>query len=424
MTTTGRSFVKTVLANDRGLALAIVLMMMAILLAVTGAGLFHSGLSLKATANLKGGTAALQAADAGIQHALAKIPAGGDFDSFWAGTGLANFPCKNSSGSTGTCNGTTYKPTLTGSINGYTYTVEVTNDTTVGGETATSDANKIVILTSTATGSGGSTRKVRAYIGRSPWLPPGAIYFPGAPANLSETFNGNSFAVSGNDTNPWQAVGSGSASPILGIATTDSGTTTEVNSTLGSSRYGQVTGLGSNPSVAVSTTLNVDQLATDLLNLGVEGTDKKTLSGSSYDTSDLGTSSSNPKIVHLTNSSVSVRCGSGNHPTAVGYGVLIVDGNLTVNGLFRWNGLIIFKGNGAATIRLMGASASEGSTFWGSLLVRQPNPPTSPPTSVGLTMQGKAQVTYSSQAIKTVTDKWPSVFTTNARIIAWHEMMS
>src|SRR5438309_7594628 len=228
-------FMKTILRNERGFTLAIVLMMMVVLLSITGAGLLFSSLNLKASANLKGGTAALQAADAGIQHALAATPAGGDFDSFWTGTGLANFPCKNSSGTTGTCNGTTYKPTLTGSINGYSYSVVVENDTTVSGETATGDVNKIVMLTSTATRPSGSNRKVKAYIGRSTWTPPGTVYLPGASTNISEQFNGNGFLVSGKDTNQWGAVGSGSASPILGIATSFPASTTVFTSTLGSS---------------------------------------------------------------------------------------------------------------------------------------------------------------------------------------------
>src|SRR5438552_9994681 len=180
-------FMKTILRNERGFTLAIVLMMMVVLLSITGAGLLFSSLNLKASANLKGGTVALQAADAGIQHALAAIPAGGNFSSFWTGTGLTNFPCKDSTGTTtGTCNGTTYKPTLTGSINGYSYTVVVENDTT---ETATNDINKIVIFTSTATSPSGSNRKVKAYIGRSTWNPPGTVYLPGASTNISEQFN-------------------------------------------------------------------------------------------------------------------------------------------------------------------------------------------------------------------------------------------
>src|SRR5437867_13450355 len=101
-------FMKTILRSERGLTLAIVLMMMVVLLSITGAGLLFSSLNLKASANLKGGTAAMQAADAGIQHALAANHAGGDFDSFWSGTGLTLFPCKISSGPSGSCNGWSY----------------------------------------------------------------------------------------------------------------------------------------------------------------------------------------------------------------------------------------------------------------------------------------------------------------------------
>src|SRR2546422_3990324 len=203
--------------SRKGLGLVVVLMIMALFISLTGAGLMFSGLNLKASANLKGGTAALQAADAGIHHALAKIPAGGDFDSLLTGGVAAFLPCKDSSGATGACNGTTYKPTLTGSINGYNYSVVVENDITVPNETVINDINKIVILTSTATGPNGSKRKVRAYVGRSSWTPPGAIYLPGNPTNVPTAFNGNSFAVKGVDTNL-----DGTAGPlasILGIAT-------------------------------------------------------------------------------------------------------------------------------------------------------------------------------------------------------------
>src|SRR5436309_8529638 len=155
---------RAIFRNQCGFSLVVVIIVLALLLWVTGAGLFFSSLNLKSTNNLKGGTSAMQAADAGIQYALALIPAGGDFNSFWAGTGSANFPGKNSSGATGTCDGTNYKPTLTASLAGYSYTVEVTNDTTVGGETATTDANKIIILTSTAADSNNnSKRKIRGY---------------------------------------------------------------------------------------------------------------------------------------------------------------------------------------------------------------------------------------------------------------------
>src|SRR5213593_5091149 len=93
--------------NNKGILGIVVLMVMAIFLCITAASLSLSQLSLKASANLKGGTAALQAADAGIHHALAKIPAGGDFDSLMTG-GVAGFPCYPAS----PCNGSSNKPTL------------------------------------------------------------------------------------------------------------------------------------------------------------------------------------------------------------------------------------------------------------------------------------------------------------------------
>ncbi len=399
------------LNSAKGLSLVIVLMIMALLLSLTSAGLMFSGLNLKASANLKGGTAALQAADAGIQHALALIPAGGDFDSFWAGTGLTNFPCKNSSGSTGTCNGTTFIPTLTGSLSGYAYTVEVTNDTTVGGETATNDTNKIVILTSTATGPNGSKRKVRAYIGRSPWVPPATLYIPGTPANSPTAFNGASFAITGNDTNP-----NGTAGPLAsipGIATNNAAETTAISGpsgSLSSSQYSQVTGQGSNPSVATVTNLDVNQLANDLIALG--GADLQTYSDDKMKASEgtLGTSS-NPKITRLTNSNVKLTCGSGNTPNAIGYGVLIVDGDLTIEGLFQFQGLIIVRGEnqtlGGTGAKISGAVLVKDSTTSGGLLK----------------ISGNTGFRYSSQALKTVTDKWGGAFSTNAKIIAWHEMM-
>jgi Tfp pilus assembly protein PilX len=410
-----RWFMKTILRNERGLTLAVVLMMMVILVSITGAALLFSSLNLKASANLKGGTAALQAADAGIQHALAAIPAGGDFDSLLTG-GVSGFPCYPAS----PCNGSSNKPRLTGSINGYSYSVVVENDTTVSGETATGDVNKIVILTSTATSPNGSNRRVKAYIGRSTWAPPGTLYLPGASTNISETFNGNAFAITGNDTNSDGTAGSSAS--ILGIATNNAATTTEIKGaggTLSSSQYGQVTGQGSNPSVATSSTLDVNQLAENLIALG--GSDLQTLDGGrQYKTthSDLGTSS-NPKITHITADTgrnpraTQLICGSGNTSGANGYGVLIVDGDLEIRGLFRFQGLIISRGG---NIDVSGAGGG-GATVWGAVLVN------APASSVALTIAGNMYLRYSSTVLNTYVNRWASAFSTNARIIAWNEMM-
>lgn len=381
------------LKNNRGIALAIVIMIMAVLLSITGASLLFSSLNIKTASNLKAGAGAIHAADAGIQHALALVSSG------------TTFPY-------------TTETTIFNSFSfgyGYTYMVTAINDSTSPG------GNTRAILTSTASGPNGSKRTVKTYIARSSsssWAPPGTVYLPGQPANVGATFNGNSFLISGNDTIPGQAVGSGSAGPIVGMATTDSNTTTGItgpSGSLGSSQYGQVTGQGENPSVVtLSSGLDVNQLANNLLALGVEGVDKQTWDSGTYKAVDMGTSA-NPKITHITGNA-RVTCGNGNHPTAVGYGVLIVDGDLSTIGLFRFNGLIIVRGENVDIHG--GGGSSQGATIWGSLLIKE-----STVSGGGLVIGGNSKVTYSSEAINNVVNRWSSAFPKAARLIAWHEVM-
>jgi len=56
------------LKNDRGIALIAIIMMMAILLTISTAGLLMSSVNLKTTSNYKTGTMAFNVADAGINH--------------------------------------------------------------------------------------------------------------------------------------------------------------------------------------------------------------------------------------------------------------------------------------------------------------------------------------------------------------------
>lgn len=388
--------------------MAIVIMMMALLLSITGAALLFSGLNLKTTSNLKTGNLALQIADAGIQHALAVIPVWTDFDTLLQGSASA-FPCKPSS----PCDGVTNKPTLTGSLSGYTYTVVAANDTTVPGETATNDTNKIVILTSTAISTNGATRSIKAYVGRSSstWNPPGAIYLPGQPQYIETRFNGNSFQISGRDSNPGQGEGSGSASPIVGISATASGTTSEITGASGSlagSQYGQVIGQGSSPSVGTTTsTLDVNQLAQDLISAGIELVDRQTLSGGNYSSGQWGTSLI-PKITHITGDATLTG-------TLAGWGVLIVDGNMTIRGSFTFNGLVIGRGD----VDVNG-SGGEGATVWGTLLIKES---TSADAGDELVVGGNGKILYSSQTINTALSHWGTAFPQPVKLIAWHEVM-
>ena len=61
------------LSNNKGLTLVVVLMVMAILLSVIGAGLLYSGINTQMTANYQSGTKAFNAADTGINAGLIQL---------------------------------------------------------------------------------------------------------------------------------------------------------------------------------------------------------------------------------------------------------------------------------------------------------------------------------------------------------------
>ena len=63
------------LKNERGIALAVLTMLIAILASMTGAALLFSRIDLMISSNFKRGTGALYAADAGVAKALDQITA-------------------------------------------------------------------------------------------------------------------------------------------------------------------------------------------------------------------------------------------------------------------------------------------------------------------------------------------------------------
>ena len=66
---------RTKLREDKGITLVVVLMSMAILLSVIGAGLLFSGVNTKITGNYQQGTRAFYAADAGLGEAVSLLSA-------------------------------------------------------------------------------------------------------------------------------------------------------------------------------------------------------------------------------------------------------------------------------------------------------------------------------------------------------------
>ncbi|MBI2360365.1 MAG: hypothetical protein HYV04_15940 [Deltaproteobacteria bacterium] len=427
---------KTTLRNDRGITLLLVLLVMTLILSTTGASLFFGGLNSKISSNIKTGRGATYIADAGIQHALAVIPIGTNFNALLAGS-VSGFPLVSG------------KPTLTGSLGGYSYTVVVDNDTGVVGETNTSDNNRTVILTSTATGPNSSIGTVRAYVGRSSatWAPPGTIYIP-AGSNSDADFNTTgTFYISGNDTNysgdgnadgRADSTSAGPNTAIYGVAPLYDSTVSEFLNSLSNTEKSKVQGKGYNgstspviPSVFKST---VSFSVTDLVN-GFKNSPGAVqyLSGYSVNSSACPTPPANPppstcrfgtdaapQITYIKSDSSTIKFDSGS--TVTGSGVLILEGKANVFGNFEFHGLVISlapgpRGDESSEDKIK-LKLKNNARIFGSLILG----PTG--DELKFDIKDNAAAYYSSQALNLVQANWGSLLPQPAKLIGWQELMN
>jgi hypothetical protein len=68
------NLVGRLLRSERGISLIVVIMLMVIILAITGAGLLFSNIDLRVSGNYRVGTQAFYAADMGVSAGFAQIP--------------------------------------------------------------------------------------------------------------------------------------------------------------------------------------------------------------------------------------------------------------------------------------------------------------------------------------------------------------
>src|SRR5215813_11333554 len=166
--------------NQEGIALVMTLMAIATLLLVASSALMIGSSGNQATRNYRGASQAHFVAESGISHALQVIDGAGvihfqnDVVNQWGavfGAGAKNFA----------------------PLGGFTYTVAAV----AGGNPANNGR-----LVATANGPEGVKNVVVANVSRSntPSTAPGAIYIS-TDSTSNSTFNGNAFAVDGNDHN-------------------------------------------------------------------------------------------------------------------------------------------------------------------------------------------------------------------------------
>lgn len=406
----------TAIKSEKGIALVVILMLMAVLTLLTGAGLLFSGLNLRATSYFKSGSLAFYAADSGIQHALTLLPAGSTFPYTTQTTLLSSFPLGN----------------------GYTYTVTAING---------SDNSKAV-LTATAQGPNGAKRVIRAYIAKAAsWQPPAALYFSGVSGS-NNFFDpiGLSFRISGNDTNYDETAPATPAAPIPGVATNDSGETANIVNSLSSGEKMLITGQGfsSSPLVTsvqtVVSSIDINQLVTDFSNqvssvptcppncpngLRTSSTTCPALPALPPDPTKcvLGTDAA-PQITYIREGSDHIHLG-GN---VTGSGVLVLEGKVHLQGDVNFHGLVIVKEpsglstdeddsdtDQAGTLRF---KMKDRAKVFGSMLVG-PNGQT-----LRFDIKNSSKIYYSSAAINMVLSRWGNLLNNYAnKVVAWQELV-
>jgi len=362
---------RTARRNQRGAAMALAIFMMAVLLLAASGSFLIGSSNVRATRNYRGAGQVHMAAESGITDALQAINAVGviDFqseivnqwDSFY-GTNTRSFA----------------------PLPGFSYTVTpvvVAANPSAKGQ-----------LLATATGPEGYTNVVVANMTRSdvPVQSPGAIYLAtDAPTNA--TFNGNAFAVDGNDH--LLTGGPGPNPAVPGIATRTDANTQETSTSLSVAQKDNVLGAGFSagppmvPSVMTSasapTTAQMNKIIDDILaKATAAGTldqyPDQNVNGGTH----LGTKDS-PRVSHFTNTGGTVLKANGNTD---GAGVMIVEGDLTVQGDFDFVGLILVRGK---TSVQNDTQVTGNATIYGSLWTQD----------INLTVGGSGIVNYSSEAL-------------------------
>jgi len=359
-------------ARRRESGLALVLSMFAltaILLAATSATLVgHAG--IRATRNYREASQVHFVAESAIAHAMQVVN----------GPGVINF---QNDVVTQWVTLFGIAPRAFGPAAGYSYTVSSFTD----------PANVINSgrFVATATGPEGASNVVVARVNRTniPATAPGSLYLS-QDGSTNATFNGESFRIDGNDHNLTGGLAIPN-NPIPGISTRNATNTAEAMGSLSTTQRDNVTGLGfiagppAVPSIMTSpaapTVAQLDQIAADLLaRAGVVNiTDTQIAGLATFGTSLL------PQISYFSDPGGITIKGTGN---AAGAGIMIVEGDLTIQGHLDFIGLVIVRGR--TRVGGTGLTTDTGNaTLYGSLWTND----------VNLSVGGSAVINYSSQGL-------------------------
>jgi hypothetical protein len=221
----------------------------------------------------------------------------------------------------------------------------------------------------------------------------GAIFVqPGIAVDV----NGNSFSVTGTDTNPGGSPGAGA--PVMGIAT-DIGDPAGSNATTITTQIpthfqDQVAGAGGTPSVAETDKIDFEQVWSWL-----STAPKTVVLPGTYSDGTWGSAAANDYRVTCCKGDLEL---SGD---LVGAGILMVDGNVTFSGHSEFSGIVIVRGDTTLT------GGGSGVHVYGSLLVGKSADDADPT----LTISGNTKMAFSSLALSNACKLIPPTYT----ILSW-----
>jgi PilX N-terminal len=307
------------LRDERGFTLFSAFLLLVLLLTLGTASLVYSTLELRSSTHYETGNQALYAAEAGLIHALGTMNS----------TGVVDFQ-NDVASRWATVFGSDVKSTPADS--------DVQYQVTVAANPA--DPTNLGTLTATGTAPLQARRIIRVALRKGGFAGgPGALYL--AADDVSSTFNGSSFLVDGND---YGINGLQTGNKIVpGIATRNDGVTDEVVDSLNNNQKQQVLGQGFSmnpltPSVLTTGGPSVDDLDR-IISEVLSTSGVATTSTNRFNGNDSFGSIAAPQITHMTAGDVRL---NGN---AMGAGILIVDGSLTINGTLDFWGWIIVRGD-------------------------------------------------------------------------------
>ena len=277
-------------------------------------------------------------------------------------------------------------------------------------------------LTALAVTSSGSRRMTQYEISRTPFPPfPGAMIFDGLGADFGTNPHSNHQHASGTDVaqGPNAGLGCGAAANQPAIGTTDGTTATNISGQLNdaSQFVGGVAPVGSTLSANSAMNLTTVDGLTSLVSMITAAAGSNVYSATAP--TNMGIDSA--PVINVVNGDVSLG-GSG-------AGILLVTGQLTEQGGFSYNGIILVIGKGSVVKNGGGGGTMNGSLFLANMYsdpigtythliplgAAPPNAPGKP--SMAWNGGGNANIQYDSCWISSVTQAFPY------RIVAQRELI-